>query len=265
MRLKRQGFPRGLRPEGKTMFSMINKTGKFDAQGLNKLQRASTLPEVWIPQGEIQDTRASPYPNVLLNQRSRLKHRVHSTLAKYGIVVSEMRSLFGVKGREDIGEKLSFLPPETRFVTEHILFQIEVLDEEIKAVEERMKTLLSPTKEIELLESLPQVGFILATVMAQEAGDIERFKRPENLASYAGLVPRVAHGRTRTTGKPLLKVGIRRGRECHCFFSEEKALLSRCPTLPPTESPKGSPKGSGSSGKTPEPKYLWGIEDPKTL
>lgn len=49
-----------------------------------------------------------------------------------------------------------------------------------------MKEVLSPTPEAELVDSLPGVGFILATVIALEVGDVERFPQPENLASYAG-------------------------------------------------------------------------------
>jgi hypothetical protein len=40
------------------MMGMIQKTDTRDARGLNRLQRAGTLPEVWIPQGERRDRRA---------------------------------------------------------------------------------------------------------------------------------------------------------------------------------------------------------------
>ena len=35
--------------KAKMMFGCINKTDKLDAKGLNVLQRAGTLPTVWIP------------------------------------------------------------------------------------------------------------------------------------------------------------------------------------------------------------------------
>ncbi len=35
--------------KAKLMLGMINKTDKLDARGLNRLQRAGTLPAVWIP------------------------------------------------------------------------------------------------------------------------------------------------------------------------------------------------------------------------
>jgi len=64
----------------------VNKTDKLDARGLNKLQRAGTLPEVWIPPGELRDVRELPRTRmVLVRERTKLKQRIHATLAKYGI------------------------------------------------------------------------------------------------------------------------------------------------------------------------------------
>jgi transposase len=44
---------------------------------------------------------------------------------------------------------------------------------------------------IRLLMTVPGIGFILATVIHTEIGDVSRFSRPEKLAAYAGTVPRV--------------------------------------------------------------------------
>jgi transposase len=52
---------------------------------------------------------------------------------------------------------------------------------------------------MQLLDTLPGVGPILAAVMALEIGDVGRFASAERLASYAGTTPRVSSsgGRTR--------------------------------------------------------------------
>jgi len=198
--------------KAKLMLGAVNKTDKLDARGLNKLQRTGTLPEVWIPSRELRDKRELPRTRmVLVQERTKLKQRIHATLAKYGIRV-EGSDLFGVKGRQLLLEGLPLLPPQTRYVTEGLLRQIEALDEEIRAIEGRMKEVLSPTREVELLQTLPGVGFILATVIALEVGDVGRFPGPEKLASYAGMVPRVhssggktRYGRTRQDVNRYLK------------------------------------------------------------
>ena len=55
----------------------------------------------------------------------------------------------------------------------------------------RMRKVFKKTREVRLPETLPGVGFIPATVIAHEVGDVRRFPRAENPASYAGTTPRV--------------------------------------------------------------------------
>jgi len=64
------------------------------------------------------------------------------------------------------------------------------------------------TAGADLLKTLPCVGRILSVVMTLEIGRVERFASAKQLASYAGLVPRVhASGGRYSTGPDL------RGRE----------------------------------------------------
>ena len=198
--------------KAKLMLGMVNKTDKLDARGLNKLQRVGTLPVVWIPPGELRDVRELTRTRmVLVSQRTQLKNRIHSTLDKYGLKVG-VSDLFGRKGRELLERKLTKLPPHTRQVTEVMLAQIDLLEEKIEAIEGRMREVLSPRREVGLLQTLPGVGFILATVIWLEVGEVGRFPGPEHLASYAGMVPRVhssggkaRYGRTRKDVNHYLK------------------------------------------------------------
>jgi transposase len=54
-----------------------------------------------------------------------------------------------------------------------------------------MEEVFDPTPEVKLLMTMPVVGFLLGVVIALEVGDVSRFHRPEKLASYSGLTPRV--------------------------------------------------------------------------
>ena len=54
-----------------------------------------------------------------------------------------------------------------------------------------MKTVFATTPAIELLMSMPGVGFLLAVVIANEMGEVERFPASDRFASYAGTTPRV--------------------------------------------------------------------------
>jgi transposase len=173
------------------MMGMINKTDKLDVHGLNRLQRNGTLPTVWIPPVELRDLRELTRTRmVLVAMRTRLKNRLSSTLAKYGLVV-EASDRFGVLGRAQWEKLLPQLPPQTQFVSRHLLHQMDSLQGQIDQEETRLQELLTETPSMRLLKSLPGVGLILAATLALEIGDVSRFASHEHLASYAGTTPRV--------------------------------------------------------------------------
>ena len=161
-------------------------------RGLNRLQRTGTLPTVWIPPRQLRDLRELPRTRMVFSRMgTRLKNRIHATLAKYGLKVEGVTDLFGKKGRKLLPEVLQQLPPQTRFATELLLGQLEEVQKHIKLFEERIRELFSPSPELALVMSLPGVGFILGVVIVLEIGDIERFASAEHLASYCGTTPRV--------------------------------------------------------------------------
>ena len=179
--------------KAKLMMGCINKTDKLDVRGLNRLQRAGTLPTVWIPPGDLRDKRELPRTRmVFAAERTRLKNRIHSVLAKYGLTdFGELSDIFGKSGREIIRDYLKQLPAQTRYTTRGLLRQLDVVQKEIDRIEKRMMEVFETNRDIELLMTMPGVGFILAVVIWLEVGDVSRFGGPERLASYCGLTPRV--------------------------------------------------------------------------
>jgi transposase len=186
--------------KAKLMMGEINKTDKLDARGLNRLQRAGTLPTVWIPPGELRDQRDLPRTRmVLVRQRTQLKNRIHATLAKYALHDIEVSDLFGVRGRALLRQRLDLLPPHTAYATQRLLEQVESLDRQVRGFEQRIQAVFKPTPAIQCLLTLPGVGLTLAVVIALEVGDVARFATAEKLAGYAGTPPRVhaSGGKTR--------------------------------------------------------------------
>ncbi|HEY3248918.1 MAG TPA: IS110 family transposase [bacterium] len=178
--------------KAKLMLGLVNKTDRLDARGLNRLQRTGTLPTVWIPPHELRDWRELPRTRMaLVGQRTQLKNRIHATLAKYALTVSEVSDLFGRRGRTLLRQRITDLPPQTAFVTGQLLDQVDALDAQVRTLERRMGEVFEATPEIQRLMSLPGVGFILATVIGTEVGDVARFPSAMHLASYAGTTPRV--------------------------------------------------------------------------
>jgi transposase len=202
----------GMKPElvharkAKLMLGSVNKTDKLDARGLNKLQRAGTLPTVWIPPAELRDGRELPRTRMVFAvQRTRLKNRIHSVLAKYGLQgkFEEVSDIFGGKGRKVTNRCLCLLPLQTRWTMQLLLEQLDIVEQRIKAIEDRMADAFEDSEDIRLLKTLPGVGPILSVVISQEIGDIRRFENCERLASYSGVTPSVHSSGDKTRYGPL--------------------------------------------------------------
>jgi transposase len=179
--------------KAKLMSGMINKTDKLDVRGLNRLQRTGTLPTVWIPPAAIRDQRDLPRTRMMLvRARTRLKNRIHATLAKYALTVTGVSDVFGKQGRVILSGKLAQLPPHSRFSTEHLLEQLKILDTHIVEFEDRIHNVFKKTPALEWVMSLPGVGRILGIVILLEVGDVHRFPDAAHLAGYAGTTPRVS-------------------------------------------------------------------------
>jgi len=193
--------PRLVHPrKAKLMMGMINKTDKLDVHGLNRLQRNGTLPTVWIPPAGLRDQRELTRTRmVVVRERTRLKNRITSSLAKYGLAVEGQRDSFAPGAREELEGLMKRLPEHTRWTSELLLGQLEVVGEQIGQLEGRLEAVLEPTAAMQLQRTLPGFGPILSAVAVLEMGQVERFPDAEHFASYSGVTPRVhsSGGKTR--------------------------------------------------------------------
>ncbi len=180
--------------KAKLMLGMINKTDKLNARGLNRLQQTGTLPTVWIPPLEIRDKRELPRTRmVFAHQRTKIKNRIHSVIDKYGLQeqFADMSDIFSKKGRERMRVCSQLLPEHTTYTVERLLEHLDEVERQIGNIERRMQEVFEADETIELLMTMPGIGFILALVISVEVGDVGRFSSAERLASYSGTVPRV--------------------------------------------------------------------------
>jgi len=179
--------------KAKLMMGQINKTDKLDARGLAILARNGTLPAVWISPGELRDKRELPRMRMAMSQvRTKFKNRIHATFAKYGITFDETSDIFGGKGRKLLEKALDELPPETKNSVQEQLCLLDQVEKSINNAEKRIRQVINIDPNMQLLDTLPGVGPVLAIVIALEVGDVNRFATAEKLASYAGKVPRVS-------------------------------------------------------------------------
>jgi transposase len=176
----------------KAMMGHVNKTDKLDADGLALLSYNGTLPTVWIPGGVLRDERELPRTRMAMSKyRTAVKNRIHATLSKHAICLEEESDVFSVKGLAALRKSLDGLPVETRRCVEEQLALLSDIQGHIEEMEKRIREKTQWTPTLRLLKSLPGVGDILAIVIDREIGCVTRFPAAENLASYAGLTPKV--------------------------------------------------------------------------
>jgi transposase len=197
----------------KKRMGLTNKSDRLDARGLNVLQRNKTLPEVWIPSGKLRDLRELTRTRMyFVHFRTGLKNRFHAGLAKYCLRIDEATDIFAPGCRDELVALLEDLPPQTRFAAREQLDWIDHLAEEVAYFEQRIGEVFEGSAEVELIDTLPGVGLILAVVIWLEVGDVSRFPSAGKLTGYSGTVPRLhqsgerlRHGPTRRDVNHYLK------------------------------------------------------------
>lgn len=175
----------------KKRMGLGNKSDRLDARGLNTLQRNKTLPEVWIPSKELRDLRELTRTRMwFVHCRTGLKNRVHADLAKYCLRIEEASDIFAPGARDELLALFEALPSQTRFAAGEQLDYIDHLGEEVAYFEHRIGEVFEGSAEVDIIDTLPGVGFLLAVVIWLEVGDVGRFASAGKLTGYSGTVPR---------------------------------------------------------------------------
>ena len=176
------------------------KKDESDARILADLLRMGRLPESWIAPPEVRELRELVrYRHKIVEARANAKAQVHGVLAKQGVKVP-VTDLFGVAGNVLLN-KIAL--DEAYLVrVESLRDLIALHDREIAMLDRLVARRLEGHQGYEAIQAIPGVGKILAAVFVAEIGDVSRFSRPEQLASWAGMTPR--HHESDTT--------VRRGR-----------------------------------------------------
>jgi len=84
-----------------------------------------------------------------------------------------------------------------------------VLDGEIARLEEQAAAVLAGDRGYAAIRQLPGLGPVLGAVICAEIGDITRFAKPGQLASWAGLTPRHYESDPKVIRRHVSKQGSR--------------------------------------------------------
>jgi transposase len=195
-------------PLGVKMFSLRRvKNDQRDAADLADLLRMGRLPEAWIAPPATRELRGwVRHRAKLVTMRSSLKCQVHAVFAGAGVQVP-MSDLFGASGQRLLAA--ATLPVESRSRIESVLRLISACDFEIEVFTGLVAGRLRTDPGYQAIQHIPGVGPVLAAVFVAEIGDITRFAKPQQLASWAGLTPRHHESDTTVHRGRITKQGSR--------------------------------------------------------
>ena len=195
-------------PLGVKMFSYRRvKNDQRDAADLADLLRMGRLPEAWIAPPATRELRGwVRHRAKLVGLRSSVKCQIHAVLAGAGVAVP-MSDLFGVGGQQLLAA--ACLTVESRSRIDSLLRLITALDFEIDLFAQLVAGRLRRHPGYLAIQQIPGVGSVLAAVFVAEVGDVARFTRPEQLASWAGLTPKHHESDTTVHRGRITKQGSR--------------------------------------------------------
>lgn len=186
------------------------KTDKVDAKMLCHLLRCDLIPQSYIATEEEQDNRELARGRIsLVHDRTMLKNRIHSIITKENMKFDKT-DMFGVKGRE----WLSSIPLSSakRYMVDAYLLKLDETDLAVKGIDQVIKEKSSSIPKVSLLTTIPGVGITTAFLLASEIGDIKRFPKSKQFASYFGLTPRISqsgnhayYGKISKEGNPFVR------------------------------------------------------------
>jgi len=191
----------------KAIASARIKTDRIDARILAHLLRTDLIPEAWAAPQEVRDLRDLVRLRWrFIGQRTTAKNRISNLLARQCLRHGGT-DLFGRGGRAWLAELP--LDAHSRALVELLLAAIAEADGHVVALTALLHGRLDGAPELQLLQSIPGVGFITAATLIAELGDWRRFGSAKQVSAYFGIVPSVrasaavAHyGRITRAGSP---------------------------------------------------------------
>ena len=215
------------------------KTDDLDSEWIAEVCLNGQIKPSYIPCREIRDIRELTRTHVKLNQAiTAFKNRVHKILQRAGIRISVVLSdIFGKSGtiilngildgksiEQIFGELKSKRMKATKaeikeaikgelsqsdiFVVKECLETIGFLNNKLKEVDSRtLQSLTGMKKELEILMSIPGIGFTTAAGVLAEIGNITVFPKPKSLVSWSGLAPAVNESAGKSSNSHITKRG----------------------------------------------------------
>jgi transposase len=163
------------------------KHDRRDAALILKLLREGRFPRVWTPSSEEKDLRQLLiHRHKLVRLRAQVKNELQHLAMNQG--VTRKRKLWSKAGEQVLCD-LRLAPWASRR-REDLLCVKQTLDEQIERLDQAASAAAQQNERARLLMTQPGVGPITSLAFVLTLGDVRRFPRGKQVASYLGLIPR---------------------------------------------------------------------------
>lgn len=218
-----------------------NKNDLADADWIAELCLNGMIePSRIFPKADRDIRRLTRIREGYVNDMTREKNRIHHALDSCGIKLSSVLSdIFGKAGQSILNgllegrtiddilksinlKRIKAIAEEIREAikssldfTQILLIRgslehMEAIQKRIDEIRKEIKSRIAYRKDdLKIAMSIPGVGFTSASTLLAEIGDITDFKKPEQLAAWAGLVPSVYQSAGKLITGSITKHGSR--------------------------------------------------------
>lgn len=227
------------------------KTDKRDAGHILKLVVENRFPRLWTPNREQRDLRQLVlHRHKLVEIRSRVKNELQHLAMNKGM--QKKRTLWSQAGQQMLHELA--LKPWAACRREDLLGLLQMLNQQIGELDTAVQKAAEENPASKLLMTQPGVGPNTALAFVLTIGDVSRFRRGKQIASYLGLIPREESSGGRQKLGAISKQGNRMLRSL-LVEAAQTAVRSRnaeaVSTSLPSESQRCGQSGSGAQvGRT---------------
>ena len=178
----------------KVITMSTKKTDANDAATLAFYLSKEMLPESHLcDQTSEEIRRMLKTRSILVSSTVKIKNQIHGMLLGYGIETTSAQ----FQSKKKRQELINVLAEHnfSQFTASSLEVTLNILDDiyaQVKMIEEQIKEMTKENETVELLMTMPGIGFIGATTITSYVDNIERFDGDfKKFSSYLGIIPSV--------------------------------------------------------------------------
>jgi transposase len=185
------------------------KTDKRDAEQIRKLLVEGRFPRIWTPSPQERDVRQLiVHRHKRVQMRTRVKNQLQALAINRGLRLRH--KLWTRAGRQQL-EALELMPYAAQR-RQDLLSLLDQMERDIASLDQAVEREALARPQVVLLMTHPGVGPVTALAFVLTLGDVRRFRRARQVASYLGLIPcedssagKQRLGHITKQGNPLLR------------------------------------------------------------